>query len=90
MLHILQGHSSGFQLLTHTHTHTHREKERKRDRQRDRDREDICFISEGINSQILGPLWETDSLPLNALLTCRNMSSYKLRYLTKTALIIFS
>ena len=89
MLHILQGHSSGFQLLN-THAHAHAQREREKERQRDRDREDICFISEVINSQILGPLWETDSLPLNTLLTCRNMSSYKLRYLTKTALIIFS
>ena len=88
MLHILQGHSSGFQLLN-THAHAHA-REKERERQRDRDREDICFISEGIDSQILGPLRETDSLPLNTLLTCRNMSSYKLRYLTKIALIIFS
>ena len=50
------------------------------------EREDICFISEGINSQIVGPKWETDSLPLDTI----NMWNYKLRYFTKILMITFS
>lgn len=34
-----------------------------------------CFISEGINSQILDPIWEKDSLPLEKILTCGTMNS---------------
>ena len=51
------------------------------------EREDTCFISEGINSQILGPIMGDRFASIKDTI---NMWDFKLRYLTKIVVIISS